>query len=276
MKIRAYAKVNLILKVIDKMANGYHELQMLNTKINIYDEIDIEQTNENVDELYFQNSNLDSKKDNLVLKCLKLVKDIYNIRDSYKIIITKNIPTGAGLGGGSSDAAHVVRYILERYEIKKEKKLIDELSKLGADIPFFLYDGICIVEGIGEKVTECKINIPKEFVLVNPNIWISTKDVFNSNIKKSLKLSHSDLIRQVENTGCLSFVNDLENACFGLNNELEQIKNNLNKIAYCTMSGSGSTMLLFDINNDSKKIDKIYNECIRLYPNYYIKKVEIL
>lgn len=271
MKLKAYAKVNLILKVLGKLDNGYHNLQMLNTKIDIFDEINIEKSNMEFDELYFKNANLNSEKDNLVLKCLKLVKDIYKIKDNFKITITKNIPIGAGLGGGSSDAATIIRYILDKYKIEREDTLIKKLSQLGADIPFFLYDGVCIVEGIGEIVTESKIIIPSEFVVINPNIYISTKEVFNSNQKQSIRFQHNELIEYIEKNGYYAFMNDLEESCFSLNYRMKELKEKLNEIAYSVMSGSGSTMLLF-----GSDVNDIYKKCCELYPEYYIKKVKIL
>lgn len=272
MKIKAFAKVNLLLKIVGKKENGYHELQMLNTKIDIYDEIEI--TEHNIDELYFINSFLDSKKDDLVMKCLKFIKNIYNIKESYQIKIKKNIPIGAGLGGGSSDAAAIIKYVLEKHNIKLTKSLVDELSMFSADIPFFLYKGVCFVEGIGEQVQEFFVNIPKEFIIINPNIYISTKEVFKNNQVISKKISYNELVCEIKEKKYYSFINDLEDSCFNLVPKLKQIKNKLCEIGYCTMTGSGSTMLLFNKKNDM--IDDVYTRCCELYPKFYIKKVKIV
>lgn len=271
MEIKAYAKVNLILKVVGKYDNGYHELQMLNTEINIYDEIIIEKSENNVDELLFKNSDLNPIKDNLVLKCLEFIKNIYNIKDYYKITIIKNVPVGAGLGGGSSDAAAVIKYVLDENNIKITDDLLKKISKYGADIPYFLAGDICIVEGIGEKITKVNLKLPNEFVLINPNIYINTKEVYKNNSKISKKVKQEDLIEDVSVNGYISFNNDLEEACFKINHELEKIKQKLSELGHCVMSGSGSTMLIFGEN-----IENIYKLCVEKYPNFFIKIVETI
>lgn len=268
MKLKAYAKVNLILKVINKEENGYHNLQMINTLINIYDEIEIKPNNLTKDTLSFKNTHLTSK-DDLVLKVLLEFKKMYGIKECFDIAITKYIPIGAGLGGGSSDVACIIDYLCETYNIDKDQKLYSMLSNMGSDILYFLYKGTRYVEGTGNQVLDENIKIEDEFVIVYPNICLSTKDVFVNNNKYSKKTDKDILINIVKNKQYNLYINDLEESAFNVNANLLKIKEELSKVGTVVMSGSGSTMMVF-----GKNIDDIYRKCLNIYPSFYIKKVK--
>ena len=272
MKYNAYAKVNLILKVVDKYDSGYHRLQMLNAKIDLHDEIDIEKNNLCEDRLFFLNSNLDSAKDNLMLRVLRKLKGHYNIEDNFDIYIRKEIPIGAGLGGGSCDAGCIINAILSLYNIKED---LDVLSKMfssdGADIPYALTNKMAFVDGIGDEVFEIDYIYDKDFVIVNPNIFISTKDIFTNNKKFTNALTKESIINDVKINGYNVFCNDLEEACFSVNNDLKKFKDELMKIGYASMSGSGSTFMVF-----GEDVDYIYKECKNKFPTYFVKKVKVI
>ncbi len=268
MILKAYAKVNLILRVTGKLDNGYHSLQMINSKINIYDEIQINKNSKNIDTLTFINSNLTSN-DNLVLKALKLFKDTYHIKDTFDIQITKNIPVGAGMGGGSSDVACIINYLKDIYDIDLDTNLF---NNLGADIKYFLYKGIKYVEGTGDIIYNKDIlTKTTDFVIVYPNINIVTSDVFKLNTKYSQYIDKDKLINEFEKNDYHIYINDLEEATFNLNKELQLLKEELSKMGYTVMTGSGSTMMVF-----SNNIDDIYDKCINKFKEYYIRKVKII
>lgn len=272
MKLRAYAKVNLILKVLGKKENGYHLLQMLNGKIDIYDEIEITKNSFQYDTLKYKNSTLDETKDDLVLKCMNKIKQRYNIKDNFNVVITKNIPIGAGLGGGSSDAACVVRYLLNLYNIEYNKEeIINMMVEYGADIPYCLENSLSIVEGIGEKIININNLEISDFILINPNIYISTKEVFKKTSNYSLPYLKNELIEKVEKEGYFAFSNDLEDAAYLICDELKSFKENLNTVGYSVMSGSGSTFLVF-----SENINAAYEKLKTMYPSFLIKKVKII
>jgi 4-diphosphocytidyl-2-C-methyl-D-erythritol kinase len=261
MKLCSPAKLNLRLKCVGKMENGYHELEMLNIRYPLNDYIYIIKDDKN--SLEFVNSNLNPTKDNLVLKVLEYLQEVYNIKDKYKIIIEKNIPVGAGLGGGSSNAATIIKYINEEHKLNLPlSELISIGIKFGADIPYCLFDGPCIVRGIGEKIEEVSFDLKEEIIIVNPNIYISTKDVFVNNKKISNK-ENIDLINYFE-----YLENDLEEAAFCVSKELKQVQEyllslNLKKVV---MSGSGSTFILL-VDKDKK--EDIYN-IIKKETNYLV------
>lgn len=261
MKLCSPAKLNLSLRCVGKLDNGYHELEMLNIRYPLNDYIYIRKDEEN--KLEFINSNLDPNKDNLVLKVLEYLQDTYNIKDKYYIRIEKNIPVGAGLGGGSSNAATLIKFINEEHNLNLSiNDLINIGIKFGADIPYCLFNGPCIVKGIGEKIEEVELNLKEDLIIVNPNIYISTKEVFINNKKRSDR-SNIDL------DNYLNYLeNDLEEAAFIVSKELRDVKEYLVSldVKKVVMSGSGSTFILF-VDKDKK--DYIYN-IIKKETNYLV------
>ncbi len=261
MKLCSPAKLNLRLKVVGKLENGYHELEMLNIRYPLNDYIYIKE--DNVNSLEFIDSSLDGSIDNLVLKVLSYLQDTYHIQKRYNIKIEKHIPVGAGLGGGSSNAASIIKFINEEHNLNLSiNDLIKIGIKFGADIPYCLFDEPCIVRGIGEKIKQVELNLKEELIIVNPNIYISTKDVFVNNKKISPKTD-------IDVKNYLSYLeNDLEESAFIVSKELKQVKEyllslNVKKVV---MSGSGSTFILLVDKTEKEKICNI----IRKEKNYFV------
>ena len=261
MKLISSAKINLRLKCVGKYSNGYHELEMINMRYPIYDFIYIYKEKEN--KLEYLNSSLDPLKDNLVLKVLEYMQETFNIGDKFKIVIEKHIPIGAGLGGGSSNAAAIINYINNEYKLNLSNFDLISIGKLfGADIPYCLFDNAAIVRGIGEVIEFIDLNLEEDIVIVNPNIYISTKDVFLNNKRISEK-SNLEEIKDLR-----LFENDLEESAFLLNKELQDVKSYLESldIKHVVMSGSGSSFVLFI---DKEKKEEVINK-IKLETNYLI------
>lgn len=250
MKLKAYAKINIYLKVLGKNDN-YHNLKMINAKVNLYDTIKIKKSKK--DQLIFKNNKLlNPKKDDLILRVLKFLKEKYNIKKSYKIIIKKRIPIQAGLGGGSSDIAEIAKYIIKDNNINLTIKELEKiLITFGSDIPYCLHNEVCLVENIGDKVTPLNnkfIYINKDILIINPNILIPTKDVFK-------KFDEINIYKKEEKIDYFK-TNDLEKACFLTQPKMKEVRNYLNTIfkENLIMSGSGSTYIALVDKNSSKKI----------------------
>ena len=266
MKLTAKAKVNLRLKCVGKYENGYHELEMINRKINLCDYIDISTSNNN--ELIYMNSNLNPKKDSLVIDIVEYFQTNFKIKDNFKVVIEKHIPVGAGLGGGSSDAACVMNYLNNIYKLGLSKKQLIEIGKkYGADIPYCLFDEDAIVRKTGEDITITDIKINDDMFVIYPNISISTIEVFKNNTKFSSK---SDLtnIKNIYNY----LDNDLEEACLKVCPDIIDVRKYLNSFPHkgLVMSGSGSTYIMF---SDKQKSKYIYNELLK-NKKWYIYKEE--
>lgn len=276
--IKAYAKVNLILKVVGLNNNNYHLLQMLNARINIYDEIEIQKNDVGIDQLEFTNCDLDARKDTLVLEVLRYFKAYFQIQQNFKIIIHKHIPIGAGLGGGSCDVGAILTYFANLYQVDIfEENFLKKLKTYGADIPYSLYMEPCIVEGIGDRITKIssitkeKLDIYKKFIYIYPNIKVETKKVFEKNTVFSKTVSHQQLLNKIKEKGYLAFHNDLTDACKCAYVSFSDIIDEISKYGYSVMSGSGSSIMLFT--------DNIYDTCLKLkmkFPKFYIKIVEIV
>lgn len=175
MNLKAFAKANLILKVIGE-ENKYHLLQMLNVRINVFDEIAINVNKKKTDVLKYENTNLDPNKDDLIIRALNLFRKSFDIDEYYDIVVKKEIPIGAGLGGGSCDVGTILRYVASLHNVDiYNERFINEVKLLGADIPYALYLKPCKVSGIGEIIEPVDIKYGKEFICIYPNVMTSTK-----------------------------------------------------------------------------------------------------
>lgn len=250
MKVKSYAKVNLLLKVIEKRSDGYHNLQMLNKRINLFDVISIEKND--TFEVTFKNIDVDPS---FIYKVIKRLCKKYDIKNKYKIEIIKHIPLGAGLGGASMNAATIIDTILSIEGINSSlEDKINNFKDLGADIPYGFINECAIVEGIGDSIYIIEKQLPSNLVLVNANIFLSTKEVFEKNTVYSKKYTHSEIINKD------IYINDLEEAAFLVCPKLKDLKQNLTRYGKVVMSGAGSSFIVH--TNEYKKIKEEFKDCL--------------
>lgn len=264
----APAKINIVLRVLGRRANGYHDLLMLNEKLELCDEIEIQCRSvevskclsaEDIIKISCDDKNVPCDKTNLCFKAAEIIlNELSADLNTLHIHITKRIPVAAGLGGGSSDAAAVLKGLNELLDLNWPREKLSELGvKLGADVPFFLYDGPAICEGIGDKITALN-KLPNMWILlINPNFPVSTKWVYEEFDKiASLQLTQKEqddrsLTRNFKGLEDVARVvhNDLELVTVKKYPEIEQIKKLLvkNGAVRSWMSGSGPTVVgMFD------------------------------
>ncbi|MCS7231274.1 MAG: 4-(cytidine 5'-diphospho)-2-C-methyl-D-erythritol kinase [Elusimicrobiota bacterium] len=281
MEIFAPAKVNLLLKIINKRKDGYHNLFSIIQTVSLFDRIKIDLIKNNKKDIKIKCNlpELNNEK-NICYKTTKLILEKCKKNYSVKINIKKNIPIGAGLGGASSDAACVILGLKKLLKIKISKKqLIAISSKIGKDIPFFLYQGCCIVESTGEKVRKFEVypwkNKPLWFVIVYPNIILPTKKVYikYDEIKKKINNSKFskqkilNLLKKMKFNELLN--NDLEEAVFKLYPKLKLLKQTMQSvIGNSCMSGSGSCF--FSICKSKKEAIKSKKFIEKKFKNYKI------
>ena len=249
----APAKINLSLDVLKKRSDGYHELKMIMQTVSLYDEIDIEKDDKISIDSNKKEIPLDNR--NLAWKAAELFFEYTGIRAGCKIYITKNIPDGAGLGGGSSDAATVLIALNKIYNSNLSESELREIAvKIGADVPFFIIGGTCLAEGIGEKLTKINNNIDPYILIFKPDFSISTKWVYE-NLKLENKPSYDiESIINDLNDGEPSFSNKifnyLEEISMSEYPQILNIKNILKNMGAngALMSGSGSSVfgIFFD------------------------------
>jgi len=272
---KARAKLNLTLNILNKRPDGYHNLESVFQKINLYDEIYIEKAG--AKNLYlacnwgeFENQN------NIIYKSYNALKEKYAGIGGIKVKLIKHIPSGAGLGGGSTDAAGFLAAMNKLFDLNRPESELIEIGKtLGADVPPCLHTGSLFAEGIGEIITNVKQNIEYYIVLIKPDISFSTKLMFSEldnavDIKQ--KYNSKNVIKALE-TGDFNLLSDnLYNVfeeVFDENSEIKNIKKLLiqNGAANSLMTGSGSCV--FGIFSDKETSKKAYNDFKRTYEAYW-------
>ena len=251
-------KINIGLRVVRKREDGYHDLETIFYPVfGLHDELQVE-TAEHF-EFIQEGLAIDCPaEDNLIIKCYQRMRAKYPQIGDVHIRFKKNIPFGAGLGGGSSDAAHMALALNDIFALELTKKqLAEEVRPLGADCPFFIYNTPCYAEGIGDKLIPISMNLSGlRLVMIKPNCSVSTREAYSGIIR------HPEVegqIKQALEEGKvltdmhLLLINDFEQTVFPLHPEIAEIKKRLQDAGamYAAMSGSGSTVFgLFE--NDAE------------------------
>jgi len=178
--IKSPAKINLHLEVIGKREDGFHELAMIMQNIDLSDFLEFEINNEGLIKLETDCSELSISSDNLIVKSANLLRKKSNIEYGANIFLRKNIPIGAGLAGGSSNAAATLIGLNKLWNLNLDNKTLCSLSsKLGSDIPFFINGGIQLCFGRGEILEKLDSNFEYGVLLLkNPNVSVSTADTY--------------------------------------------------------------------------------------------------
>ncbi|MDO8643756.1 MAG: 4-(cytidine 5'-diphospho)-2-C-methyl-D-erythritol kinase [bacterium] len=272
MKLQSPAKINLRLKVVGKRADGYHNLSMLMVPVTLFDTIELTKIPNGI-ELQTEPTDLPQGRENLVVRMAELFFRETGIAGGVRISLKKKIPIAAGLGGGSSNAATVLKGLCTLFKIPPNPPLlkwgtvelpplkkgdrggfkawIPLVAKLGADIPFFLMEGPQRAEGIGEILSP--VILPKiPLILINPGFPISTPEVFKAYNSKltggDTPVSFPPAFKGLEDL--LPFLeNDLEAVVLGRYPEVQKVKEELLKAGAIAalMSGSGATVFgIFD------------------------------
>jgi len=251
MKINTYAKINLNLKISKEVEEGLHNISSLMVPINLYDSIEIKETNADVDKIQFDKEGI--SEENTISKSLNLLRSRSNLPGFFDIIIKKNIPIEAGLGGGSSNAAGIISILTKKYNLQMPS--YREIAvHVGSDVPFFITGKPANILGVGDIVNPQNLQKDINMILVVPNEKISTRHAFSM----FDELSQDNLeINEYEE---IKIFNDFWIPAQTLEPNLLKIKNNLESITNLEfyLSGSGSSMFgLGDIAELTKKIDLI-------------------
>ncbi len=275
----AHAKINLALHVLGRREDGYHELDSVVAFASIGDELRInisEQLELQVIGPFALRVPL--SKDNMIIKTWHVLYDILKVRNiglpNVKIELTKNLPVSSGIGGGSADAAAMIRALIALAQFKLETDEIKSLARLlGADVPVCFYQKPCRMQGIGETITALEIELPRAIVLVNPNLPCSTAEVFkNLNLAKGQSFGTAV---QLENPP--SWRNDLSSSAFKVQPEISKVLAALNQepcFSAVRMSGSGATCfgLVASMAEASSAVARLSVK----NPNWWIKAAQIL
>ncbi len=251
-------KINLGLRVIRIRPDGYHDLETVFVPIyGLHDELEVESVQHSAirNQISFEQEGIAidcQAEDNLIVKCYRQMRAKYPQIGDVVVRFKKNIPFGAGLGGGSSDAAHMAVALNELFCLRLTKEqLAAEVKPLGADCPFFVYNTPCYAEGIGDLLTPVELDLEGiRIVMIKPEEGVSTKEAYSGITR------HPEVAGQIKSVLCQAkpvstlsgeadpFVNDFEATVFPLHPQIAAIKKRLLDAGafYASMSGSGSTV----------------------------------
>lgn len=276
MKTRAYCKVNLALDVVGVREDGYHDLRMIMVPVDFYDELEITVNDEMLYEcksrkIYFDDNNT-------IVKAIKLMKDEFNISDNFKVVLNKHIPMKAGLAGGSTDGAAVIRLINKMYDLKISKEKIKELClKIGSDVLFTFYSRPSLVEGTGDKLKFIDIKDDYYVLIVKPRTGVSTSECYKKLDMSDCRHPDVDLILDKLESGEEVkdlLMNSLEAPAIDLCKDIGDVKEKLLAAGadFAMVSGSGSSVFTIDKSKD--KIESIYKALKD--SGYFIRSAKIL
>lgn len=266
------AKINLGLNIVEKRTDGYHNLETVFYPIPLYDALEIKHMGEEfpslVDcDLKVTGNIVDcNEADNLVIKAYNLLAKDYKLPRVHAHLF-KYIPSQAGLGGGSSDAAYMIRLLDERFRLNIGKAEMERYAaKLGADCAFFISSEPVFATGIGNVFSPIKgirETLKGYYItIIKPNVAVSTKEAYANIIPHKPKICCRDIIKQSIETWRDLLVNDFEESVFKLHPEVENIKNKLYEqgAIYAAMSGSGSSLFAI-FKAEPQHLDNYFTDC---------------
>ena len=173
--LKAFGKINIGLDVTGRRDDGYHLVRMIMQTVDLYDEVSLKKQDAGIS-VKTNKPFIPNDERNLAYKAARVLMDAYNIREGVRIDIGKRIPVAAGMAGGSTDAAAVLKGMNALFSLNIDEETIDAFAvKLGADVPFCLRKGTYLAEGIGEELTKLPDIPPCFCLLVNPGFGVSTK-----------------------------------------------------------------------------------------------------
>ncbi|CAH2464648.1 4-diphosphocytidyl-2-C-methyl-D-erythritol kinase [Bacillus cereus VD118] len=263
--VKAPAKINLSLDVLGKRQDGYHEVKMIMTTIDLADRLELMELAEDRIEILSHNRYVPDDQRNLAYQAAKLLKEKFNVKKGVSITIEKTIPVAAGLAGGSSDAAATLRGLNKLWDLGLTIKELAELgAEIGSDVSFCVYGGTAIATGRGEKIEHIKTPPSCWVILAKPHIGVSTADVYG-NLKLN-RVTHPNVDKMVEviNDGdykgiCDTVGNILEDVTFVMHPEVARIKAQMKRFGADAVLMSGSGPTVFGLVHHDSRMHRIYN-----------------
>ncbi len=239
-------KINLGLNIINKRKDNYHDIETVFYPLNFTDVLEIIPSQSNKVEFTVSGLPLPNSEDNLCLKAYQLLKKKFPALPFIKMHLHKAIPMGAGLGGGSADAAFTLKLLNDKFTLNlTDAQLQDYALQLGSDCPFFIINKSCFASGRGERLELINIDLSSfKAVLVNPSIQIDTSLAYSETIPNKPVKSIKEIMLQPVKTWKLELINDFEISVFKKYPEIKKISQTLYEqgAVYASLSGSGSTV----------------------------------
>lgn len=263
--VKAPAKINLSLDVLHKRPDGYHEVKMVMTTIDLADRVELAPLASDTIQIISHNRFVPDDHRNLAYQAAKLLKETFGVRKGVAISITKTIPVAAGLAGGSSDAAATLRGLNKLWQLGLT---IDELAELGAkigsDVSFCVYGGTALATGRGEKIEHLPAPPPCWVILAKPTIGVSTAEVYrNLNVQRTFHPDVDGMVQAIKDRDyeriCSLVGNTLEDVTLKMHPEVAHIKEQMKRFGADAVLMSGSGPTVFGLVQYDSRLQRIYN-----------------
>ena len=265
------AKINLGLNVVERRSDGYHNLETVFCAVMLTDVLELTPMHSDYPEssglsLTVQNIAVEGNAhDNLVARAYRLLRKDFPSLSRVHAHLFKNIPTQAGMGGGSSDAAYMIRAMNSMCGLGLTvQQMADYAVRLGADCPFFIQDDVpAYAEGIGEKLSPVSIDLGNYVVaIVKPDIPVPTREAFSLITPQRPEHNCLDTVRKPVDMWRDRLVNDFEKSVFALHPEIAEVKHRLYALGavYASMSGSGSAVFGLFPRQSAPTADELRSE----------------
>lgn len=263
--VKAPAKINLSLDVLHKRNDGYHEVEMIMTTIDLADRLELTLLEQDQIKINSQNRFVPDDQRNLAYQAAALLKKRFHVKKGVSIAIEKHIPVAAGLAGGSSDAAAVLRGLNKLWGLGLS---LDELaaigSEIGSDVSFCVYGGTALATGRGEIIKELPAAPTCWVILAKPFIGVSTAEVYRRLQLNGMKHPNTKEMMEAIRTGsyegvCKNVGNVLEEVTFSLHPEVAQIKDQIKRFGADAVLMSGSGPTVFGLVRYDSRLQRIYN-----------------
>ena len=272
--VKARAKINLNLEILNKRQDNYHNIKSVFQKINLYDEIYIKKTNSNDIEIQTNVESLNNEE-NIIYKAYKKLKEKYKKITGIKVILNKKIPMQAGLGGGSTDCSSFILCMNKLFNLKLSKEEIENIGKsLGADVVPCFYNRALIAEGIGDEITTIDTNFKYYIIIIKPDFCCNTKEMYEK-IDKQNQINKIDtsneIIKGLQNENIQLIARNLHNIFEDVIHEKKLINNikeefTKNGAIGSLMTGSGSC--IYGIFENKQLAKKAYKKLKQKYQTY--------
>ncbi|OLS34150.1 4-(cytidine 5'-diphospho)-2-C-methyl-D-erythritol kinase [Bacillus sp. MRMR6] len=263
--VKAPAKINLSLDVLYKRPDGFHEVEMIMTTIDLADRIELSLLNQDKIHILSHNRYVPDDQRNLAYQAAQLLKHRFNVKKGVEITIEKSIPVAAGLAGGSSDAAATLRGLNKLWDLGLTlDELADLGSEIGSDVSFCVYGGTALAQGRGEIIRRLPAPPTCWVILAKPFIGVSTADVYRRLDVNGIKHPNtSEMIKAIKENDyqrvCGNVGNVLEEVTLNLHPEVAQIKEQMRRFGADAVLMSGSGPTVFAIVQHDSRMHRIYN-----------------
>lgn len=265
MMVKAPAKINLSLDVLRKRDDGYHEVEMVMTTVDLADRLELSEVKDNRISIISQNRFVPNDERNLAYQAAKLLKERYRIKSGVEISIDKKIPVAAGLAGGSSDAAATLRGLNQLWKLGLSLEQLATIgSEIGSDVAFCVFGGTALAKGRGEKITRLPAPPKCWVILAKPSIGVSTSDIYrNLDLNQMIHPDTKGMIEAIKANDyegvCKLVGNVLETVTFKMHPEVLHIKEQMKRFGADAVLMSGSGPTVFGLVRHDSRLQRIYN-----------------